>query len=46
MSFPVLARLLKDLDASTTIVGFGITEHLPWDAINLRNLLSGVPILR
>lgn len=46
MSFAVLARLLKDLDANATIVGLGITEHLPWDAINLRNLLSDVPILR
>ncbi|MCP8894602.1 arginase family protein [Shinella daejeonensis] len=46
MSFAVLARLLKDLDANTTIVGLGITEHLPWDAINLRNLLNDVPILQ
>lgn len=45
MSFRVLARLLKDVHENTTIVGLAITEHLPWDAINLRNLLMQIPIL-
>lgn len=46
MSFEILARILKDVHENTEIVGLAITEHLPWDAINLRNLLMQAPILR
>lgn len=45
MSFASVARLLADLESQTKIVGLGITEHLPWDAIHLRNFLHNLPIL-
>ena len=30
---PQLVRLLNDVAAQVEVVGLGITEHLPWDAI-------------
>lgn len=40
-----LLHLLKELSEETDVVGLGITEHLPWDSINLKNLLGEIPIL-
>lgn len=37
--------LISKANDSTEIVGVGITEHLPWDAINLKNMLSKLPLL-
>lgn len=45
MSFTVLSRILKDVHKATNVVGLGIAEHLPWDAINLRDLMQGIPII-
>lgn len=45
MCFHQLIDLIKELSAETDVVGLGITEHLPWDAINLKNLLGEIPIL-
>ena len=44
MDFAQLGRLLEDVAARTELVGFGITEYTPWDALNLRALLAKVPI--
>lgn len=38
-------RLIVDVSQSTDVVGLGITEHLPWDAITLRNMMKQIPIL-
>ncbi|OBA02910.1 arginase [Paenibacillus polymyxa] len=40
-----LLHLIKELSEETDVVGLGITEHMPWDAINLKNLLGEIPIL-
>ncbi|PTM56941.1 arginase family protein [Desmospora activa] len=45
MQMPQLLNLIKELSEETDIVGLGITEHLPWDSINLKNLLAEIPIL-
>lgn len=45
MTFPQLARLLVDVSKVTDVVGLGITEQMPWDALNLRKMFDQVPIL-
>ncbi|MFC1285240.1 arginase family protein [Bacillus paralicheniformis] len=45
MQMPHLLHLLKELSSETDVVGLGITEHLPWDSIHLKKLLSEIPIL-
>lgn len=46
MYFPDIVRLLSDVSAHVDIVGLGITEYLPWDAIALKDVLAKLPILR
>jgi len=45
MTFEQVLRIIRDVSAACDVVGLGITEHMPWDAINLRNTLAGIPIL-
>ncbi|MCW3792668.1 arginase family protein [Paenibacillus sp. LS1] len=45
MLFPQLINIIKEISGETEVVGLGVTEHLPWDSINLKNLLSEIPIL-
>ncbi|KZE72385.1 arginase [Paenibacillus elgii] len=45
MQMPQLLHLIKQLSEETDVVGLGITEHLPWDSIHLKNLLGEIPIL-
>ncbi|KWX79054.1 arginase family protein [Paenibacillus jilunlii] len=45
MQMPLLLNLIKELSEATDVVGLGITEHMPWDSINLKNLLGEIPIL-
>ena len=44
MTLNEIGRILNDISEKTEIVGLGIAEHMPWDAINLRNVLSGISI--
>lgn len=44
MTLKGISRLLKDVSGEAEIVGLSITEHLPWDAINLRAALSSISI--
>ena len=44
--FQSLSRLLNDLDKQFDIVGLSLAEYLPWDAMNLANLLAGLPLLK
>jgi len=39
-------RIVGEAEEVADIVGLGITEHLPWDAINLRNALTKLPLFR
>ncbi|WP_429844698.1 arginase family protein [Brevibacillus sp. FIR094] len=45
MQIPQLLHLIKELSEETDVVGLGITEHMPWDSINLKKLLGEIPIL-
>lgn len=44
MKLTEVVRVLNDVSKRAEIVGLGIAEHLPWDAINLRRALSQIPI--
>ncbi|WP_297326943.1 arginase family protein [uncultured Bartonella sp.] len=40
-----VVKTMSNVDKITEIVGIGIAEHLPWDALNLKNMLSRLPLL-
>lgn len=46
MKIAQVIRLIRDVSAHTDVVGLGMTEHLPWDAINLKNMMAQLPILQ
>lgn len=46
MTLNQLAEILKMVSDSSDIVGLTIAEYLPWDAINLKNTLSVLDILK
>ena len=39
-------RLIKDVSAAADVVGLGFTEHMPWDAYNLRKMMREFPIMK
>lgn len=45
MSLSAVMRLIADVARAVDIVGLGITECLPWDAMTLRDMLSRLPLL-
>jgi len=45
MTIPQIVRLLKDVAAQVEIVEIGITEHLPWDALALKQMLAELPLI-
>lgn len=46
LSMEQVTTLLEDIAKVADVVGLGVAEHLPWDAINLKKMLSRLPILR
>lgn len=40
LTFPQVTRLINDIASKANIVGFGIAEHMPWDAYNLKHMLE------
>lgn len=40
LSFAQVIGLINDAASETTVVGLSIAEHMPWDAINLQNMLE------
>jgi arginase len=40
-----VVRLLNDVAKKIDIVGLGVTEHLPWDALALKNMLTNLPLV-
>lgn len=38
-------RLLSDIATVADVVGIGIAEHLPWDALALKNMLARLPLI-
>lgn len=44
MNLSQISRIIQDVAKWTDIVGLSITEHLPWDAINLHDFLASLPV--
>jgi arginase len=40
-----IVRLLRDVARACDVVGLAITEHLPWDALAVRNMLRQLPLM-
>jgi arginase len=45
MTIPQVIRLLNDVAEQMEVVGLGITEHLPWDAIAIRDMFRALPLI-
>jgi arginase len=45
MSIDQVVRLINDVANVTDVVGLGITEHLPWDALAMKRMLTQLPLL-
>lgn len=45
MTMDQVIRLLRDAASVVDVVGIGVTEHLPWDALALKNMLASLPLL-
>jgi arginase len=45
MSVEQVIRVLNDAAQVIDVVGLGITEHLPWDAIALKAMLERLPLI-
>ena len=46
MSMAQLKAILAAATQSTDIVGFGVTEYMPWDAIDLSEIMASLPIFQ
>lgn len=44
MKLEEVVEIISEVSARANIVGLGITEHLPWDALNLKNALAKIDI--
>lgn len=40
-----VVKVLSEVAQEADIIGLGITEHLPWDAMALRDMLTQLPLL-
>lgn len=38
-------KVIEAASEKTEVVGLGITEHLPWDSLNLKKMLEKLPLL-
>ena len=45
MKMRQIVRLLSDVSKAVDVVGLGITEHLPWDSLALRDMLAELPLI-
>lgn len=45
MTMQQIVRLLADVSNAVDVVGLGITEHLPWDSLALKNMLAELPLI-
>lgn len=45
MTMEQVVRLLSDVSKAVDVVGLGITEHLPWDSLALKTMLSRLPLI-
>ncbi len=40
LAIPQVTRIIKDVSAIADVVGFSFAEHMPWDALNLKNMME------
>lgn len=40
-----VVEVLADISKVAQVVGIGITEHLPWDAIALKQMMTKLPLI-
>lgn len=45
MTMQQVIKILADVSKFSNVVGIGITEHLPWDALALKNMLTELPLI-
>lgn len=45
MSIELVIKVLNDIAQIADVVGIGIAEHLPWDALALKNMLAKLPLI-
>lgn len=46
MTFSQIGKVIKDLSSKAEIVGLSITEHTPWDALNLHEFMAELDIFK
>ena len=46
MTLDQITRLVTDVAAQTSVVGFTFAEHMPWDDINLMNMMDAFPFMK
>ncbi|CBJ41103.1 Arginase/agmatinase/formiminoglutamase (plasmid) [Ralstonia solanacearum CMR15] len=45
MSIDQVVRLIQDVAQAADVVGLGIAEHLPWDALAMKAMLERLPLI-
>ena len=45
MTIDQVVRVLGDVAKVVDVVGLGIAEHLPWDALALKNMIARLPLI-
>lgn len=45
LSIAEVLKVIEQAALNADVVGIGITEHLPWDTLNLKKMLSKLPLL-
>jgi hypothetical protein len=45
MTTDQVVRVLGDVAKVVDVVGLGITEHLPWDALALKGMIARLPLI-
>lgn len=45
LTMEAVVQLLGEVAAAADVVGLGIAEHLPWDALALKNMLAKLPLI-
>lgn len=45
MTLTQVVRLIADVAKEVDVVGLGITEHMPWGAMALRDALTELPLI-
>ncbi len=46
MTLDQIVRITNDAAAQADIVGFTFAEHMPWDDINLKNMMAQLPFMK